>query len=107
MLERGDDKWKQGAIFAFSDLSLSFHIQYRGDHRSLDADHLTLAQGRKKHLKLGGHDTSRALFPQEKGAFFKVKRALLCLLLNLGGTCPQCPRFLRLCLDLLITPHLA
>ena len=28
-------------------------------------------QGRRKHLKLGGHDTSRALFPKKKGAFSK------------------------------------
>ena len=35
--------------------------------------HLTLyqgSQGRRKHLKLGGHDTSRALFPYEKGDIF-------------------------------------
>ena len=51
----------------------------------------TLAQGRRKHLKLGGHDAARALFSLRKGAFSKIKRALLCLLQNLGGTCPQCP----------------
>ena len=48
-------------------------------------------QGRRKHLKLGGHDTSRALFPQEKGAFSKIKRALLCLLPNLGACAPSAP----------------
>ena len=47
-------------------------------------------QGRRKHLKLGGHDTSKALFLKKKGHFL-TKRALLCLLQNLGGTCPQCP----------------
>ena len=43
-----------------------------------------------KHLKLGGggHDASRALFLKNKGAFSKIKRTLLCLLQNLGGTCP-------------------
>ena len=44
-------------------------------------------QGGRKHLKLGGHDILRALFLKKKGAFFKVKRALLSLLQNLGGAC--------------------
>ena len=48
-------------------------------------------QGRRKYLKRRGHDTSRALFSQEKGQFLKIKRALPCLLQNLGSTCPHWP----------------
>ena len=37
--------------------------------------------------KLGGHKTLRALFSlREKGHFPKIKRVLLCLLQNLGGS---------------------
>ena len=28
---------------------------------------------------------------RKNGHFLKIKRTLLCLLQNLGGTCPQCP----------------
>ena len=49
-------------------------------------------QGRRKHLRLGGHDTSRALFSLTKrGHLLKRKRALLCLLQNLGGHVPSVP----------------
>ena len=34
-------------------------------------------------------------------AAVKIKMALLCLLQNLGGTCPNAPRFLRLCCKLI------
>ena len=30
-------------------------------------------QGRRKHLKLGGHDTSRTLFLEKRGHFQKIK----------------------------------
>ena len=53
---------------------------------------ITNKQGRRKHLKLGEHNTSRALSPLEKGAFSTIKRAFLCLLQKLGSTCPQCPQ---------------
>ena len=50
------------------------------------------AQGHRKHLKLGGHDTSRALFSlSERGNFLKMKTALLCILQNLGGHVPPLP----------------
>ena len=42
-----------------------------------------------------GHDTLRALFLKKKGAFFKVKRALLSLLQNLGGHVPPVPMSMR------------
>ena len=52
-------------------------------------------------------------FPKKKGAFPKIKRALLCLLQNLaGGTCPQCPPVptsilsIWLCLILLLAQKL-
>ena len=55
----------------------------------------------------GGYDTSRrALFPEENGAFPENKRAVLWLLQNLGGTCPQCPRFLRLRFNLVVVTNL-
>ena len=48
-------------------------------------------QGRRKHLKLGGgarhFEGTFAL--RKKGNFLKRKRVLLCLLQNIGGTCPQ------------------
>ena len=53
-------------------------------------------QGRRKHVKLERHDTSRPLFLNKEGAYPKNKKILLSLLPNLGGTCPHCPRFLRL-----------
>ena len=41
---------------------------------------------------LEGHGTSRALFLKKKGAISKDKRALLCLLQNLGGArAPSAP----------------
>ena len=49
-------------------------------------------QGRRKHLKLGGHNTSRARFSlRRRGHVLKMKRALLCLLKNLGGHVPPVP----------------
>ena len=43
-------------------------------------------QGRRKHLKLGGHDTSRARSSlRRRGHVLNMKRALICLLKNLGG----------------------
>ena len=54
--------------------------------------HSTGTQGRRKHLKLGAHDTSRALFSVRKREhFLEIKRALLCLLQIFEGTCFQCP----------------
>ena len=49
-------------------------------------------------ISRGGGTTLRGhFFLKKKGAFFKVKRALLCLLQNLGGVrAPSAPRFLRL-----------
>ena len=44
-------------------------------------------QGRMKHLKLGGNFKG-TFFIKLKGQLLKIKRALLCLLQNLGGTCP-------------------
>ena len=48
-------------------------------------------QGRRKHLKLGGHDASRSLFPLERGAFSKNNKSSSLFIANLRGTCPQCP----------------
>ena len=49
-------------------------------------------QGRSKHLKLGGaRHFEDTFFLRKRGYFPKMKRALLCLLQSLGGTCPQCP----------------
>ena len=49
-------------------------------------------QGRRKHLKLEGQDTSRALSKKKKGVFFlEIKRARLCLLQNLWGHVPPMP----------------
>ena len=49
-------------------------------------------QGRRKHLKLGGAPhLEGTFFLRKRGHFLKIKRALLCLLQNLVGTCPQCP----------------
>ena len=64
----------------------------------MSLSHIDL-QGRRKHLKLGGHDASKALVPLEKkGHFLEIKRALLCLLQNLGGArAHSAPQFLRLC----------
>ena len=39
----------------------------------------------------GGTTLRGHFFLTKKEAFSKTKRALLCLLRNLGGTCPQCP----------------
>ena len=49
----------------------------------------------------GGGTTLRGhFFLKKKGTFFKVKRALLCLLQNLGGArTSSAPRFLRLWID--------
>ena len=59
----------------------------------------TLETGTLEASQTRGHDTSKALFSlRKRGHFLRMKRALLCLLQSLGGrTCPQCPRFLRLC----------
>ena len=67
-------------------------------YKNLRLQKLHLEQGRRKHLKLWERDTSRALFSSGKGGhFLNIKRALLCLLQNLGGTYSQCPlRFLFL-----------
>ena len=48
-------------------------------------------QGRRKHLKLGDTALRGHFFVEKKGAFSKIKRALVCLLQKLGGTCPQGP----------------
>ena len=48
-----------------------------------------LWQGRGKYLKLGGHDTSRALFPQEKGAFLKIKGHFSVYSKTLGARAPS------------------
>ena len=49
-------------------------------------------QGRRKHLKLGGHDASRALVPLENGAFSRNKKGTsLFSAKSWGGMCPQCP----------------
>ena len=51
-----------------------------------------ILQGRRKHLKLGGAPhLEGTFFLRKRGHFLKTKRALLCLLQNLGGTYPQCP----------------
>ena len=43
-------------------------------------------QGRRKHLKLGGaRHFEGTFFLRERGHFLKTKRAILCLLQNLGG----------------------
>ena len=52
---------------------------------------LPFLQGRRKHLKLVGHDTSSALFLKKKEHFLKIKRALLSLLQNLGARAPSAP----------------
>ena len=50
------------------------------------------AQGRRKHLKLGGaRHFEGAFFLRKRGHFLKVKRALLCLLQNLGRHMPPVP----------------
>ena len=46
-------------------------------------------------------------FLRKRGHFLKIERALLCLLQNHGGTCPQCPgsyRYVLLFLYQLIVP---
>ena len=49
-------------------------------------------QGRRKHLKLGvARHFEGTFFLRNRRHFLKIKRALLCLLQNLGGTFPQCP----------------
>ena len=50
-------------------------------------------QRRRKHLKLGGgHNTSTARFSlRRRGHLLNMKRALLCLLKNLGGHVPPVP----------------
>ena len=49
-------------------------------------------QGRRKYLKLGGARHFEGTFSiRKRGHFLGMKRALLCLLQNLGGKCPQCP----------------
>ena len=49
-------------------------------------------QGHRKHLRLGGQDTLRALFSSRKRAHFLIiKRAFLYLFQNIGGTCSRCP----------------
>ena len=40
---------------------------------------------------LGAQHFKGTLFLKKTGPFFKIKRALLCLLQNLGGTYPQGP----------------
>ena len=48
--------------------------------------------GRRKHLKLGGHDTLKGTFHLEnKGAFSTNKRTLRCLLQDLGRHVPPVP----------------
>ena len=45
-----------------------------------------------------GHDTSRALFPEKRGAFSKDnKRNSLFTAKSWGTRAPSAPRFLRLC----------
>ena len=49
-------------------------------------------QGGRKHLKLGGaQHFEGTFFLKKRGHFLEIKRALHCLLQNLGGRCPQCP----------------
>ena len=58
---------------------------------------LSIMLGRRKHLKLGrARNFEGTFFLMKQGTLSKIKRALPCLLQNLGGTRPQCPRFLRL-----------
>ena len=48
-------------------------------------------QGRRKYLKRGSTTIQEHLFLKQKGQFLKIKRALLCLLQNLGGHVPPVP----------------
>ena len=49
-------------------------------------------QRRRKHLKLGRARRFEGTFSlRKKGHFLKIKRALLCLLQNLGGHVPPVP----------------
>ena len=61
---------------------------------------LSCDQGRRKYLKLGGGTALRGhFFLKKKGAFIRLKSALLCLLQNLGGahapSAPPVPTSLR------------
>ena len=70
---------------------------------SIDLKHMTFVTFSRRNVtnrdvgsisNLGGeHDTSRARFSlRRSGQVLNMKRALLCLLNNLGGgTCPLCP----------------
>ena len=62
-----------------------------GRYSKLKCLSIDQGQGRRKYLKLGGHDTLRAPFSSGKGAFPTNKKGTSCLLQTLGGTCPQCP----------------
>ena len=48
-------------------------------------------RGHGQHLKLGGYDTSRALFPAKKVTFSRIKRAFFVYCKLLGGTYSLCP----------------
>lgn len=54
-------------------------------------------QDRKKHLKHGGNTLKGNFFYKAKGALPKQKGIFFVIIVNLVGTLPQCPRFLRLC----------
>ena len=52
----------------------------------------SFSQGRRKHLKLGGAQHFKSTFSlRKRGHFLKIRRALLCLLQNLGGVCAPVP----------------
>ena len=53
-------------------------------------------RGRRKHLKPGGTTLRGHFFRKKNWAFSENNNALLCLMQNVGSTCPQRPRFLRL-----------
>ena len=53
---------------------------------------MSLLQGHRKHLKLGGTQYfAGTLFLRKRGHFLKINRALLRLLQNIGGYVPQVP----------------
>ena len=72
-------------------IKLSSNLIHYSTYVKRPHENIINKHGRMKLLKLPEHNTWRALFFLKKGHFLKIKRAVLGLLQNLGGTCLKCP----------------
>ena len=97
---RNSENWKSNNLRSFQnklEYLLSYKIYVCCSYLSYMWQRGEAFQGRMKHLKLGGHYTSRAIFRWEKGGIFSKWKGHSFVYCKILGACaPSAPRFLRL-----------